>query len=161
MCPFSPRSVAEPIARREVYIAHIEDRAVDTFTLSFQPDRELWGDPPEDAGYVGRLAVDRDHADQDIGGQLLEHAGKLIAAAGRRWLRLDCAKHSTRLHEYYRAQRFNHLQTIDLSHRESGAFFERLARPEPDRNVSRDEPRITADHSAATPLHRSPAHLGG
>ena len=45
------------------------------------------------------------------------------AATGRPWLRLDCAKHNTRLHDYYRAHGFTHLRTIDLPHRESGALF--------------------------------------
>lgn len=124
---FPPRAIQELIRRRQVYLASNNNDVIATFTLSYQPDPELWENPPDNAGYIRRLAVDRDHAGRDIGGQLLDHASTLVAASGRPWLRLDCAKHNTRLHDYYRAHGFTRLRTIDLPHRRSGALFQRPA----------------------------------
>jgi GNAT superfamily N-acetyltransferase len=129
--PFPPESIAPLINRGEVYLATHRGEPLATFTLTYTPDPELWNHPPDDAGYLRRLAVDRDHTGHGIGAQLLDHAGQLVAATGRPWLRLDCAKHNTRLHDYYRAHSFTHLRTVDLPHRESGALFERPAALEP------------------------------
>jgi ribosomal protein S18 acetylase RimI-like enzyme len=127
--PFPPESIAPMIDRGEVYLGTHSGRPIATFTLTYTPDVELWNHPPDDAGYLRRLAVDRDYAGHAIGGDLLDHACELIAATGRPFLRLDCAKHNTGLHDYYRARGFTHLRTIDLPHRESGALFQRLAAP--------------------------------
>lgn len=125
--PFPPQAIQELLRRGEVYVASSGDAVIATFTLSYQPDRELWDDPPDHAGYIRRLVVDREHAGREVGGQLLDHASKLVAAADRLWLRLDCAMHNARLHGYYRAHGFAHLRTIDLPHRQSGALFQRPA----------------------------------
>ena len=129
--PFPPEAIAPLIDRGEVYLATHDNEPIATFTLSYTPDPELWNHPPDDAGYLRRLAVHRDHTGHGVGAQLLDHAGRLVAATGRPWLRLDCAKHNARLHDYYRAHGFTHLRTIDLPHRESGALFERSAAPTP------------------------------
>ena len=129
--PSRPKPSQPLIDRGEVYIATHDDQPIATFTLTYTPDPELWNHPPDDAGYLRRLTVHPDHAGHGIGAQLLDHAGQLVAATGRPWLRLDCAKHNPRLHDYYRAQGFTHLRTIDLPHRESGALFQRSAAPTP------------------------------
>jgi ribosomal protein S18 acetylase RimI-like enzyme len=126
--PFPRESVEQLIERGEVYVVSRAGEVIATFTLTYHADPELWDDPPDDAGYIRRLVVDRAHAGHNIGGQLLDHAGDLAAATGRQWLRLDCAKNNTRLHDYYRTHGFEHLGTIDLPHRQSGALFQRLAR---------------------------------
>ena len=125
--PFPPEAIEPLIKRGEVYLATHDGRPIATFTLTYTPDPELWNHQPDDAGYIRRLAVHRAHASHGVGAQLLDFASQLVAAAGRPWLRLDCAKHNTRLHDYYRAHGFTHLRTIDLPHRESGALFERSA----------------------------------
>jgi ribosomal protein S18 acetylase RimI-like enzyme len=125
--PFPRESLEHLIERGEVYVVSHAGAIIATFTLTYQADPELWDDPPDDAGYIRRLVVDRAHAGHNIGGQLLDHAGSLVAATGREWLRLDCAKHNTRLHDYYRSRGFDHLGTIDLPHRQSGALFQRRA----------------------------------
>jgi ribosomal protein S18 acetylase RimI-like enzyme len=123
---FSRHSIEQIIGRGEVYVASGDhDVIIATFTLSCRPDPELWGHPPDDAGYIRRLVVDRDNAGHDLGAQLLDHASQLVAATGREWLRLDCAKHNTRLQDYYRSHGFEHVGTIDLPHRQSGARFQR------------------------------------
>ncbi|ADG87774.1 hypothetical protein TBS_00290 [Thermobispora bispora] len=100
-----------------------------TITVDDHADPEFWGpaDRPGDALYVHKLAVSRAHAGRGLGEALLGWAGLQAAAAGRRWLRLDCAKHNTRLQAYYRRLGFRHVRTVDLPHRASGALFERPA----------------------------------
>lgn len=144
--PHSRQSVQDLIERGEVYVASSGADVIATFTLTYQADPELWHDLPEDAGYIRRLVVDRHHAGHDVGGQLLNHAEQLVAATGRHWLRLDCAKHNARLHDYYRARGFTHLHTIDLPHRQSGALFQR---PATTRAASRSCPRARDGRKAS------------
>ena len=81
--PFPPEAIAPLIDRGEVYLATHQGQPIATFTLTYTPDAELWNHPPDDAGYLRRLAVDRGDAGHDIGAQLLDHAGQLVAATGR------------------------------------------------------------------------------
>lgn len=130
IAPFRADTIKPLIERGEVYIGTRDGDPIATFTLTYRPDPELWGHQPDDAGYVRRLAVDRAHAGADVGCQLLDHASQIVAATGRPWLRLDCAKHNRRLHDYNRAHGFTPLRTVDLRHRQSGALFQRSA-PQP------------------------------
>jgi GNAT superfamily N-acetyltransferase len=97
-------------------------------TLDYWPDPEFWGEPPDIAGYVHRLAVRRGHAGQDVGAALIDHVEREVAATGRPLLRLDCNKNSPRLHEFYKRLGFEHVGDVDLPHRQSGSLFERPAR---------------------------------
>jgi ribosomal protein S18 acetylase RimI-like enzyme len=92
-------------------------------------DPEFWSpaDDPHAALYVHKLAVSRTQAGRGVGDALLDWAGLAARAAGRRWLRLDCAKGNPGLQNYYRARSFTHLRTVDLPHRASGALFQREA----------------------------------
>ncbi|MGH8834460.1 MAG: GNAT family N-acetyltransferase [Actinomycetes bacterium] len=133
-----PGPFPERIARGEVYLAYLPTSAkpIATVSLDDRADPEFWGRQQEDAGYVHRLAVRRRYAGHEIGATLLDFAGDQVAAGGRPWLRLDCHKENTKLHRYYETHGFEHLTTIDIPSRRSGALFQRPA--------VRDE-RITAD----------------
>jgi GNAT superfamily N-acetyltransferase len=117
--------------RGELYIAYDHATPVGTFAVDHHADPEFWYDDPNGdlAGYLHRLAVARTHAGHGVGAQFVERAAQLVADSGRGWLRLDCAKHNTRLHDYYRQVGFTHLRTIDLLHRKSGALFQRSVTP--------------------------------
>jgi ribosomal protein S18 acetylase RimI-like enzyme len=117
--------------RGELHIACHGATPVGTFALDYHADPEFWHDDPDGklAGYLHRLAVARTHAGHGIGAQLVDHADRLVTDAGRRWLRLDCAKHNTRLHDYYRRLGFTQVGSIDLPHRKSGALFQRESLP--------------------------------
>jgi len=116
--------------RGELHIAYDHGTPVGTFAVDYHADPEFWHDDPngDRAGYLHRLAIARTHAGHGIGHQLINHADHLVADTGRQWLRLDCAKHNTRLHDYYRQLRFTQLPTVDLPHRKSGALFQRQTR---------------------------------
>ncbi|MGH2941792.1 MAG: GNAT family N-acetyltransferase [Solirubrobacteraceae bacterium] len=124
---FALTDLARRIDRDELHIACDDDAPVGTFALDHHADPEFWHDDLDGAhaGYLHRLAVAHIHAGRGIGATLVDHAAALVVASGRRWLRLDCAKHNARLHTYYTNLGFTHIRTIDLSHRKSGALFQR------------------------------------
>lgn len=74
--------------------------------------RVLWSDPdfwgPDDGQcvYVHGLMVDRGHSDQRLGKRLLDWAAMQGAAAGRSYLRLDCAADNPNLCAFYASQGF-------------------------------------------------------
>jgi ribosomal protein S18 acetylase RimI-like enzyme len=129
---FPLSDLAQRVDRGELHIAYDNARPVGTFALDHHADPEFWHDDPDGsrAGYLHRLAVANSHRGQGIGSQLLDDAAELVAHSGRRWLRLDCAKNNSRLHEYYRRLGFMHVQTVDLPHRRSGTLFQRPAASE-------------------------------
>jgi ribosomal protein S18 acetylase RimI-like enzyme len=118
---------------------HQEPKPIATVSLDDRADPEFWGRQKDDAGYVHRLAVRRRFAGREVGAVLLDFAGDQVAARGKPWLRLDCHKENTKLHRYYEALGFEHLTTIDIPSRRSGALFQRPA--------VRDQ-RVTPDHNS-------------
>ncbi|WP_424535339.1 GNAT family N-acetyltransferase [Sphaerisporangium viridialbum] len=100
-----------------------------TLALDDHADPEFWrrGDHPETGLYVHKLAVGRGYSGQGLGETLLDWAALRVAAAGRRWLRLDCSKDNLGLQGYYQKLGFRHVRTVDLPHRASGALFQRAA----------------------------------
>jgi len=58
---FSRRRIADRIERGEMYLARLAGQTFGTFALQWS-DEEVWGDVPEDAGYVHGLAIRRDFA---------------------------------------------------------------------------------------------------
>lgn len=134
---FGPERIEPLIEERVLYIldddlAFLTGDAVPVATIALDghADPEFWtGDDEPDAGlYVHKLAVSRTWAGAGLGDTLLDWAGTAVAAAGLRWLRLDCAKDNPGLQDYYRGRGFRHLRTVDLPHRASGALFQRPAR---------------------------------
>ena len=90
----------ESIAAGEVYLLRRGGAPVGMLLLQWS-DRELWGDVPEDAGYVHKLAVRRAYAGEGLGREMLRWAEGEAAAAGKRYLRLDCMADNPPLRAYY------------------------------------------------------------
>ncbi|WP_449063273.1 GNAT family N-acetyltransferase [Planomonospora algeriensis] len=124
---FPAERITPLIERGDMYLLDGEDGPIATVALDGHADPEFWTaqDDPASALYVHKLAVARGCSGRGLGEALLDWAGLRAVAAGRRWLRLDCAKENRRLQDYYRRQRFTHLRTVDLPHRASGALFQR------------------------------------
>jgi ribosomal protein S18 acetylase RimI-like enzyme len=133
--PFKKR-----IAQGEVYLAYLNDWETLTGTVSLgrEPDPELWSGHQGQARYVHRMAVRRKFAGQGIGSALLNLAGHVAAMENVPWLRLDCSKDNQTLQGYYLDQGFEHLDTVDLPHRLSGALFQRRSRLVPQINKRPD-----------------------
>jgi GNAT superfamily N-acetyltransferase len=118
------------------YLARDESgRPIATFTLSRAADPQFahgWPDGPEDAGYIFRMAVLREAAGQDMGGQLLDWAADEVGKWGLSWLRLDVHRFNLELQEYYNRRGFEKVGEVtapDLSVpgrvRGSGALMQR------------------------------------
>ncbi|GAA3445059.1 GNAT family N-acetyltransferase [Planomonospora venezuelensis] len=124
---FPAGRIAPLIEEGAMYLVDGEGGPAATVALDGHADPEFWTaeDGPGSALYVHKLAVARGHSGRGLGEALLDWAGLRVLAAGRRWLRLDCAKDNPGLQGYYRRQGFAHLRTVDLPHRASGALFQR------------------------------------
>ncbi|MFC4584545.1 GNAT family N-acetyltransferase [Sphaerisporangium corydalis] len=128
-----PAARIEPlIAERTLYVLDDEEgldghSPAATLALDGHADAEFWrrGDHPETGLYVHKLAVKRAFSGRGLGETLLDWATLRVAAAGLRWLRLDCSKDNPGLQGYYQRLGFRHVRTVDLPHRASGALFQR------------------------------------
>ena len=92
---FSRRRIADRIARGEMYLARLAEQTFGTFALQWS-DEEVWGDAPEDAGYIHGLAIRRDFAGLGLGRELLRWAEERAAQSGKKYLRLDCLAENRR-----------------------------------------------------------------
>ena len=100
-------SIADQVNRGEIYLAMLDGKPVGTLTLQWE-DKKFWGDVPDDAGYVHRIAIRRACAGIGLGRQLLQWAERAAAAAGKDFLRLDCMAENQALCEYYERANFEY-----------------------------------------------------
>jgi GNAT superfamily N-acetyltransferase len=108
---FAHELVARQLRVHEGYLAWDGAEAVGTFSL--QPsDSGMWGERPPDALYLHRLAVRRSH--RGLGRELLAWAERAAAAAGRRYLRLDCMAANRSLRAYYERAGYAHLGDVRI-----------------------------------------------
>ena len=105
--PFPREEIAAAIGRGEVYVAELDGDIAATVTLLWD-DPTYWGERPEDAAYVHKLAVSRACAGQRIGQAIVEWADATAAAAGREFLRLDCLRDNPGIRAYYERLGFEH-----------------------------------------------------
>ncbi len=90
------------LTRGDVYLAWINDQPVGTITVQWS-DVLYWGERPDDAGYIHKLAIVRSAAGQHLGAQLLPWAESLIAERGRHYARLDCHASNPMINAFYEA----------------------------------------------------------
>ncbi len=92
-----------------------------------EPDADLWSpaEVAEPQTYIHRLLVADAHHGKGYGTAVLEAVAELARDRGDRWIRLNCWTSNTKLHEYYISQCFEHVRTVDLPGRMSGALFQR------------------------------------
>ncbi|KWX02745.1 hypothetical protein LI90_3791 [Carbonactinospora thermoautotrophica] len=123
---FSAQRLRPYVERGEVWLLWDADRAVATITVEFEGDPEFWtpDELAEPAAYVAKLAVTRSHAGQELGARMLAWARDYAARQGAKWVRLDAWKTNPDLHAYYRDRGWQHVRTVDLAHRRSGALFQ-------------------------------------
>jgi ribosomal protein S18 acetylase RimI-like enzyme len=93
-------------------------------------DRAVWGDQPDDAGYVHGLVVDRACAGAGLGRRLLDLVGERVHDEGRPFLRLDCVVGNQRLRDYYRELGFREVGQRQFEERwDPVVLMERALRP--------------------------------
>lgn len=112
----SPDAIRPALARGEFYLARIGGVVVGTLILQWE-DRHFWPDAlPNEAAYIHKLAVRRSVAGRGVAGGMIAWAKETAAAAGRRFLRLDCTLRP-RLQAFYERQGF-----VAHSERDMGPF---------------------------------------
>ena len=127
----SPRDrVLARIKRGEVYLAVQHGKPVGNIVLQWS-DEETWGDVPDDAGYVHGLAIRRGAAGRGLGLKLLRWAERRAAAAGKRYLRLDCAAGNRALNGYYERAGFSHRGQTSVFGLEVSLFEKEIGAPGP------------------------------
>src|SRR5260370_39399149 len=104
---FAVEPLVAQIGRGEAYLARIGGEPVGTFTLQWA-DPRLWGEQPDDAGYVHGLAVRRAYAGRGLGRVLLDSAGEMADHHTQNHLRQAflCLQSAPR--SYYQAVRVAH-----------------------------------------------------
>lgn len=86
--------------RDELYLVKIAGSIAGTFILQWE-DRYFWGETPDDAGYIHKLAVRREYSGKKVGRYILNWAENRIVAEGRTFLRLDCQAKNLEINRYY------------------------------------------------------------
>ncbi|WP_242909718.1 GNAT family N-acetyltransferase [Actinomadura terrae] len=126
---FTAEKMAPIIERGELYVVREGAAAVATVTVSENGDADFWTpeERAEPARYVGKLATAREYGGQGLGALLLRWAVDLGARQGARWMRLDAWRTNYQLHDFYRKAGWDHLRTVELEHRRSGALFQHPA----------------------------------
>lgn len=93
------------------------------------PDQDFWR--PEEAVqpalYLYKMIIRPDRRGSGLGDLLLDWASSRAEAAGARWLRLDCWRTNTALHQLWQSRGFELLDIRDHPIRKSGALFQRKA----------------------------------
>jgi GNAT superfamily N-acetyltransferase len=120
--------LAAAIDEERTWVVDDSGQILATVTIG-GPDSDFWtsADQPDSAFYVYRLTAARSAAGRRYGELLLDWVGECAEHAGRQWVRLDCWRTNTELHTYYERCRFQHVRTVEVPGRKSGALFERSA----------------------------------
>lgn len=109
---------AESIERGEVQLAFSGEALVGTLRVLLR-DPIVWPEIAEDdAVYVYNLAVRRKWANEQLGGRLLNWAGRRASTLGRQCVRLDCMADNTFLRRYYMHAGFVDCGDIDAQYPE-------------------------------------------
>ena len=124
--PYPHEEVAAAIERGEVYLAELDGEPVATVTLLWD-DPQYWGERPQDAAYVHKLAVSRACAGQRIGSAIVEWADATAARAGRDFLRLDCLRDNPGIRAYYERLGFEYRGDLVVNDR-GMSIYERPVR---------------------------------
>jgi ribosomal protein S18 acetylase RimI-like enzyme len=103
--------LAQRIVAGEVYIAQQASESLGTLTV-LDADVAVWGDAPGAAHYIHSFAVRRNAA--GLGRALLRWAEAEAQAAGKQYLRLDCAGANAALCRYYEAAGFHNRGRRDI-----------------------------------------------
>jgi ribosomal protein S18 acetylase RimI-like enzyme len=87
-----------------------------TITINRWAKPELWTEQEraEPALYAHKVTVDRAHAGQGLGAELLDRAGTKADDEGADWLRIDVWTTNEHLQRYYLRQGFTYVRTVVL-----------------------------------------------
>lgn len=119
----------EHAGRGEVYLLGVGDRYAATLTLTRTPDPDFTPYWPRgtasSALYMCRWAVADGFTGRGAGAALLDFADTVARRERVDWLRADCSRANTALHDLYRSRGFRHMGTPIVAGRLSGALWQR------------------------------------
>jgi ribosomal protein S18 acetylase RimI-like enzyme len=124
-------------ARGEVFLLADRDgtRPVGTISVSREPDPDFAPFWPkgtvEDAVYLYRIAVADAARGTGIADMLLTLAAHVAMGQGLRYVRADCSRTNTALHDWYRGKGFSYMGTVEIPGRKSGALWQMDLSPLP------------------------------
>ncbi|MEQ4206293.1 GNAT family N-acetyltransferase [Actinopolymorpha sp. B9G3] len=112
------------------FVGWCVDGQIVAIVALIEADAELWTpqEVKEPQTYISRLLVAEHQHGKGYGAALLDAVGEQGRERGDRWIRLNCWTTNTRLHAYYEAHGFEHVRTVDIPGRMSGALFQRALR---------------------------------
>ncbi|MFI5856003.1 GNAT family N-acetyltransferase [Streptomyces parvulus] len=112
--PYPAEKLLATIEAGEVFMVRDGDATAATITLTPEAEAGLWTveELRQPSLFINKLTVARTHADQNLGGRLLDWAGDRGYRAGVSWLRLDAWTTNTDLQAYYLRQGFTHVRTV-------------------------------------------------
>jgi len=117
---WSPDGLADTmpnaVRRGEVYLARIDERPVGTVSIQWA-DPVYWGQRPDNAGYIHKLAIMRAAAGQQIGAQLLAWSEQMIVARDLPFARLDCHAANPFINHFYQAAGYKSRGTVVTNNR--------------------------------------------
>jgi hypothetical protein len=97
-----------------------------SFCVDGSLDPEFWNENERvDALTLHGTVVGSWASGLGIGSSIHDFAGHLARAQRKPWLRLDAWKTNSALHRIYTDDGFDHVRTVNLPHRQSGALFQR------------------------------------
>jgi GNAT superfamily N-acetyltransferase len=104
---------------------------IGTITVEFQGDRDFWSQEEcaEPAAYLSKLAIQLDHAGDELGALLTDWACDYAYRRGCKFVRLDAWRTNDELHEYYATRGWKYLRTVENPGRNSGSLFQLAAKP--------------------------------
>lgn len=123
------RSIRNGIAAGTTYV--VSDQAgnvIASLTLN-GADPDFWRaeDLPDQALYLYKFMIGTAYRGTGLGDELLDWACARAADQGKTWLRLDCWRDNQQLQSYYQKRGFEHVRTMVVTGRDSGALFQRPA----------------------------------
>jgi len=109
--PLPPGWVSRCVERGEFFITSEQGQVIGMFRLAWIDKARLWGETSTEAGYLSKLAVARPAAGRGLGVELLRAAERMVDAAGKKLLRLDCWSGNSVLISYYERAGFRRCGT--------------------------------------------------
>lgn len=128
----TPERLGTQIARGETYLVTDGDDPIATIAVADEGDPDFWtpDELDEPAVYISKAAVAVNRRGEGIGHLLMRWVIDQAALAHRRWVRLDAWRTNPELQNYYRNRGWEHVRTVELPRRRSGALFQKPAVPD-------------------------------
>lgn len=129
MLDHNPETIRRMVNEGLFYLALDDLSPVGVFALAWQDDH-MWGKQYPDAGYIQRFAVAAGYSGQNIGGQILDLALRIVEQQGRTYLRIAVPSGNPKLRAYYENHGFvraDHKIISPIHPAYAAAYYERAA----------------------------------